>query len=85
MSFYRSLYMMKGNPFVSDMHFLHKAMEPIVFPTTKEDIIKKVGNVVVKMGWETEITVKELITPYKRTEFENAHQFYNSVLAYIYK
>lgn len=82
---YRELYEMKGQPFVADMHFFHKAIAPVVWPATKAEIIAEVGDRVVKTGWDSQATVKELVDPILLNRFENAHEFYCAFFASLYK
>ena len=85
MSLYRSIYKMEGDAYAQDMHFLHKAISDITFPISKEDLLKIAGDRTYRDTRNTTKTVRELVEPFKREYFENAHQFYNSVIAYIYK
>ena len=79
------LYKIEGNPFLADMHFFHKAMKDVLFPTTKDKIIAQIGDEKVKMGWDKIQTVKEIISPLKVCDYASSAQFYNALIAQIYK
>jgi hypothetical protein len=78
-------YKIEGNPFLADMHFFHKAMAPINYPTTKAEIIRQIGGETVRMGHDVYKTVKEVIDPLKVESYSCACQFYCALFANIYK
>jgi hypothetical protein len=78
-------YKIEGNPFLADMHYFHKAMAPISYPTTKEGIIGRIGGEKVRMGHDVYKTVEEIINPLKVESYSCASQFYCALFASIYK
>jgi hypothetical protein len=78
-------YKIEGNAFLADMHNFHKAMAPVDYPTTKSEIIKKIGGEKVRMGHDLYRTVEEIIKPLKVESYSCACQFYCALFANIYK
>ena len=62
------------------IHFLHKRMAKVDFPISKEEIISKIGEEKVKVDFESEKTVKEIIEPVKQDSFQCAAEFYCALL-----
>ncbi|MDR0875475.1 MAG: hypothetical protein LBN12_04625 [Clostridiales Family XIII bacterium] len=77
-------YTIEGNPFLADMHFMHKAMAPILFPTTKAEIISAVGQKTVRVGHDEYKTVEEMISPLVLEEYSCACAFYCALFSNIY-
>jgi hypothetical protein len=78
-------YKIEGNPFLADLHYMHKAMAPIDYPTTKADIIGKIGGVKVRCGHDAYKTVEEIVTPLVNENYSCGCEFYSSLLANMYK
>lgn len=68
-------------PFVAGMHYFHKAMNEVEWPTTKSEIIKKVGHKKIKTDWETEAFMEDLIKPIELENFSCAAEFYSAYFA----
>jgi hypothetical protein len=60
-------------------------MAPIDYPTTKADIVKKIGSEKVRMGHDLYKTVKEIVAPLKPESYSCACQFYSALFANLYK
>jgi hypothetical protein len=78
-------YKIEGNPFLADLHHMHKAMAPIDYPTTKSEIIAKIGAEKIKTGHDTFQTVKELVDPLAKDAYSCACDFYCAFVANLYK
>jgi hypothetical protein len=78
-------YKIEGNPFTADMHYMHKAMAPIDYPTTKADILSKIGDEKIRVGHDAYTSVAELVTPLKKESYSCACEFYCSLFANLYK
>jgi hypothetical protein len=78
-------YTIEGNPYLADMHFMHKAMAPIDYPVTKAEIIEKIGGEKIRTGHDVYQTVEELVAPLKKSEYSCACEFYCALFANLYK
>jgi hypothetical protein len=78
-------YKIEGNPFLADMHYMHKAMAPIDYTTSKQDILSKIGGEKVRMGHDVYQTVEEIVSPLTKDEYSCAGEFYCALFANIYK
>ncbi|MDR2163181.1 MAG: hypothetical protein LBO70_04475 [Clostridiales Family XIII bacterium] len=78
-------YKIEGNPFLADMHYMHKAMAPVDYPTTKQEIVSQIGSETVRMGHDDYRTVEEIIAPLKKEKYDCACEFYCALFANIYK
>lgn len=75
---------MTERAFAAGMHHFHKAMADITWPTTKQEILDKVGDKKVKVSWTEEKTIAEMISNIKVDEYETAPYFYNAYFASIF-
>jgi len=74
-------YRIEHGPFLSESHFIHKALSDVSFPTTKDEIIKDFGHVKVRCDHDAYKTIEEYVAPLKVTEFSCACQFYCALYA----
>ena len=63
------------------IHHFHKGMADIEWPTSKAEILEKIGDRKVKVSWEEEAYMKDMIAPIKIDTFESAAEFYNAYYA----
>ncbi len=71
---------MEERPFKGMIHLLHKRMNGITYPVTKQEIIEQIGHEKVKVDAVTEMTVREIIEPVRLEQYECAAQFYCALL-----
>lgn len=71
---------MEERPFKGMIHLLHKRMNGITYPVTKQEIIEQIGYEKVKVDAVTEMTVREIIEPVRLEQYECAAQFYCALL-----
>ena len=71
---------MEERPFKGMIHLLHKRMNGITYPVTKQEIIEQIGAEGVKVDAVTEMTVQEILEPVKMEQYECAAQFYCALL-----
>lgn len=72
---------MAERAFVAEMHNFHKAMAEITWPTTKKEILEKIGEKKVKVNWNEEKTIAEMISKIEVDEYDTAPYFYNAYMA----
>jgi hypothetical protein len=70
--------------FLAEGHFIHKALEPVSFPTNKAEISAKVGDVKVKNGFDSTKTINEYLDMMVVDEFSCACQFYCALYAMMF-
>lgn len=72
---------MDKGPFMAGMHYFHKAMADVQWPASLDDVIRTVGKKRVKVDWEEEKSIEELVRGIQIDYFENASQFYCAYFA----
>ena len=71
---------MAEKQFKGMIHLLHKRMKDIDYPITKQGILNRIGNEKVKIDFDKEMTVCEILEPIAMHEFSCAAEFYCSLL-----
>lgn len=62
-------------------HFLHRQMADVSFPTTKETLLRVVGDRNVNTDWNTSVSMKVFIEPIIKGSFTCAADFYSALIA----
>lgn len=72
---------MEEKEYVIGAHFIAKSLADVDYPILKKQLINKVGSRKVKVGWNEEKTMEELIEPVNCERFETAASLFNSLVA----
>lgn len=69
--------------YTSGLHNFHKAMGKagVVFPMSKADIIKALGDLQVQVSADSFVSAASLVEPMVPTDYENGAAFYNAFVA----
>jgi hypothetical protein len=62
-------------------HFIHKNMADIDYPTTKQDILDKVGERQICIEWDQSVPLKVFVAPIGLEHFSCAAEFYCAMIA----
>lgn len=68
--------MMTKDSYRAMLHHFHKKMKDIEFPTTKDSIIKKIGQEKVLIDYDKDEFIANIINPIKLNNFTSAAEFY---------
>lgn len=63
------------------VYFLHRQMADVSFPTTKEALLRVVGDRNVNTDWNTSVSMKVFIEPIIKESFTCAADFYSALIA----
>ena len=72
---------MKEREFKGMIHYLHKRMQHITFPTTKQEILDQVGTLEIKTSFKETATISTLVAPIPLETFSCFSQFYCALLS----
>jgi hypothetical protein len=69
--------------YTSDLHNFHKALAKagVVFPATKEEIVRALGDTKIQVDFDTFIKAADNVARMPVTSFPNAAAFYNCYIA----
>ena len=72
---------MEEKEYVISVHFITKALADVNYPISRKQLINTVGSRKVKVGWNEEKTMQQLIEPINVESFETAASLFNSLVA----
>ena len=71
---------MAEKQFKGMIHLLHKRMDSIDYPITRDEILQRIGEEKVRVDFDKELTVREILEPVERQSFSCAAEFYCTLL-----
>ncbi len=71
---------MKKREFKGMIHYLHKRMVDITFPTTKTQMKLAIGDQMIRVDFDTEVSIGSLLDTIEMEEFTCGAQFYSALL-----
>lgn len=71
--------------FAATQHYVVLALRNngVTFPTTKDELLAKAGNELVRVDWEKSIPLKELCQGIQLKSYENKAQFFCALMGTI--
>ena len=70
------------NLFAATQHYVVLALrnKGVAFPTTKDDLLAKAGNELIRVDWDKSVPLKELCQGIQLKNYVNKAQFFNALM-----
>ena len=65
--------------YVAYKHNISRALSPVRYPITKEELIKQVGDLKIQKDWDVFITFSDLLKDLPKDNFSCAAELYNNI------